>query len=520
MASGSPLSKHKRAKERWKDLVEQVGKAHTVDAFEHISTKEARIQRALVDYDFFVTTYFPHYTKDKTGRVTNCAPFHIKAANAVLKDPYFAGMWAWFRGSAKSTHANIFLPLWLKIQRPVRQLNVMMLIGKNAKTATRLLQDIQVELFKNDLYIHDFGHQVKAGSWEEGEFQTEDGCAFVALGMGQPPRGTRFGANRPDYIVMDDFDDDKMKKNLSRVREVVEWIHRAVIPTMDIGMARFVAVNNLIAKKGIMATLKAEHPDWYWDRVDALDKSGNVNWLKYTKEYYAMLLAKVKFKAFQSEYMNNPQEDGGVFTQEQIQWKKLVNDWTWFDALVMYADFSYSTSEISDFTSIPLWGKKAHQFFKIKVYHRQRENTAKATKWWYEFVLKLPPKVRSKLRCYAEANATQKELLRPVFIKEARKRGVAQFIKFDTSKKGDKADRIGSMSTQYDNGDVFYSIDEETDPDMLASIEQLTGWTEGAKHDDGPDADESAWRRLEKLKSKSGREARSGNFTKRTSRGY
>ncbi|MES2730056.1 MAG: hypothetical protein V4621_08200 [Pseudomonadota bacterium] len=521
MASGSPLSKNKQARERWKELVAVVSQAHTVDPDESFTSKAARVNRALVDYDFFVTTYFPHYTKDKTGRVTNCAPFHIKAANQILSDPYFTGLLAWFRGSAKSTHANIFLPLWLKIQRPIRQLNVMMLIGKNAKTAARLLQDIQVELAKNDLYINDFGHQMKAGSWEEGEFQTEDGCAFVSLGMGQPPRGTRFGANRPDYIVMDDFDDDKMKKNAARVREVIEWIHRAVLPTMDIGVARFIAVNNLIAKKGVMAGLRAEHPDWYWDQVDALDKQGNPTWDKYTKEYFDRLLAKVKRKAFLSEYMNDPQEDGGVFTNEQVIFKKMPNNWTDFDALVMYADPSFSTSETSDFFSIPLWAKKGAQFYKLKVYHRQRETSAKAIKWWFDFYLKMPQAIRSKLRCYVEANATQKELLRPVIQKEAKKRGIASFIRYDTRKKGDKEDRISSMTTQYENGDVFYNVDEQNDPDMMASVEMLTSWTEGAKHDDGPDADESAWRMLEKLGRKSGRgETRSGSFQKSSNRSF
>ncbi|GGG33336.1 hypothetical protein [Hymenobacter glacieicola] len=524
MASGSKLfKKTKDPRQRWDALVLRVSSATAAER-EQLGEKEARIQRALVDYDYFVTTYFPHYTKDKLGKTTSCAPFHVQAANAVKADPEFTGMWAWFRGSAKSTHADIFLPLWLKIQRPIRQLNVMLLIGKNAKTATRLLQDVQVELQHNELYIRDFGPQLKEGSWEQGEFQTQDGCAFVALGMGQPPRGTRFGAQRPDYIVCDDLDDDKLKKNQGRITEIVEWLHRAVIPTMDGGIMRFLFVNNLIAKKGLMARLIAEHPDWYFLRVDALDRNGNPTWDRHTKEHFERLRKKIKHKAFESEYMNNPQEDGGVFLLEQIKWKSLLSDLAQYDALVMYGDMSYSTSEKADYTSIPMWAKKGHQFFKVKVYHRQRETPSKAVKWWFDFYLKLPMKVRSKLKCYVEANATQKELLRPIINREARKRGVANFIKFDTSKKGDKDDRIGSMTTQYENGDVFYNAAEQSDPDMLASIEQLTGWTEGGgqgMHDDGPDADESAWRKLEKIGKRSGREeVPTGSFTKNTSRGF
>ena len=507
--------------ERWGRLVEKIKSDHSIGLGEPESERQARISRARADYDFFVTYYFPHYTRNKLGEVSHCAPFHIAAANAIRANPMFAGFLKWFRGSAKSTHANIFIPLWLKIQVPIRQLNVMMLLGKNAKTAARLLQDVQVELAHNERYIHDFGPQIKEGSWEEGEFQTTDGCAFVALGMGQPPRGTRFGANRPDYIVGDDLDDDKLKKNPARVREAVEWLHRAVIPTMDIGIGRFLLVNNLIAKKGIMATMMALHPDWFVSSVNALDERGEVTWLKYTKDYFAQLLKKIGFKAFQSEYMNDPQEDGGVFTNEQIQWKKMPADWLWFDSLVMYGDPSYSTSESSDFTAIPLWGKKGERFYKLKVYFRQRESIDKAIKWWFKFYQALEPKVRAKMRCYIEANATQCTILRPILNRQARKSGIANFIQFDKSKKGDKTDRIGSMITQYSNGDVYYSVDEDNDPDMLASIEQLTGWTEGAKHDDGPDADESAWRRLEKIGRASGRSTvPTGGFTQDQSRSF
>lgn len=514
-------TKAKTLEERWDELVLKVTSDRPTELGESIADQQARIARARVDYDFFVTYYFPHYTKNKLGEITHCAPFHIAAANAVKANPSFKGFWKWFRGSAKSTHGNIFLPLWLKIQVPIRQLNVMMLIGKNAKTATRLLQDIQAELAANPRYLNDFGPQIKDGSWAEGEFQTMDGCAFVALGMGQPPRGTRFGADRPDYITGDDLDDDKLKKNPSRVKEVVEWLHRAVIPTMDIGIARFMLINNLIAKRGIMASMIAEHPDWYLSEVNALDEAGEVTWDKYTKAFFAQLRKDIKTKAFLSEYMNDPQEDGGVFTLEQIVYKKVPKDWTWFDALVMYCDPSYSTSEKSDYTAIALWGKKEERFYKLKAYFRQRETIDKAMRWWFKYYLSLDVKVRAKMRCYVEANATQCVILRPRINKAASKFGIANPIRFDKTKKGDKADRIGSMTTQYENGDVFYNIDEENDADMMASVEQLTGWVEGAKHDDGPDADESAWRRLEKVGKASGREQTpTGSFTKNTSRAF
>lgn len=187
----------------------------------------------------------------------------------------------------------------------------------------------------------------------------------------------------------------------------------------------------------------------------------------------------------------------------------------------MYGDPSFGTGAKSDFFSIPAWAKWGNRVVKLKVYHRQGETAGKAIDWWFNYYTSLPPQVRAKFRCYVEANATQKLLLKPEIDKACKKYGIVNFIKYDTDKKGDKNDRIGSMTTAYENGDVVYNLAEKEDPDMIASIEQLTGWEEGAKHDDGPDADQSAWTKLEKVKRLSGRTGqRTGGYAKNNSRGF
>ena len=144
------------------------------------AAKQARIRRARRDYDFFVEYYFPHYTDDPaTGRHTACAPFQIEAANRVLRDRNYKGIEQWARGHAKSTHFDIFIPMWLKIQEP-RELNVMVLVGKSEENAKTLLGDLQAELQFNRRYIADFGVQYNAGDWQDGRFVTADGCAFFA----------------------------------------------------------------------------------------------------------------------------------------------------------------------------------------------------------------------------------------------------------------------------------------------------------------------------------------------------
>ncbi len=104
----------------------------------------------------------------------------------------------------------------------------MVLVGKSEDNADALLGDLQMELQSNQYIIEDFGEQYNAGCWQEGEFVTKDRCAFFSRGRGQSPRGLRFREMRPDYIVVDDLDDDEMCRSEARVREMTKWIKEAL----------------------------------------------------------------------------------------------------------------------------------------------------------------------------------------------------------------------------------------------------------------------------------------------------
>lgn len=493
------INKNEKLLKRWRQHVERVKGSTGVDITESIEEREARKKKARKDYDFFVTYYFPHYTKAKDGRVTHCAKFHIDAAQAVKKDETIKGFVEWGRGLAKSTHFDIFIPLWLKIQEP-RQINTMVLIGKNEKAAAKLMQDIQVELQFNERYINDFGQQLQAGSWEEGDFITADDCAFIALGMGQSPRGARNGANRPDYIVADDLDDDKMVKNPARVHEAKEWILRAVIPTMDIGFARFFLVNNRISNAGILATLQAEKRKWKHFKVNALDEQGNPSWPeKFTKEYYINLQDDeegIGWKAFETEYQNNPVIDAGRFKMERIVWKPMpVHKWKEYERLVAYFDPSFRSGKKSDYKAIKVWGKLGKELHHLRAFVRQTEIT-ECVKWFYDFHESLPEGVI--VYYIMEGKFIQDDFLEDFEI-EGDERGYQLPIQLDDEDKGNKEDRIESIIPFWDRGFVYYNEMEKGNADMQRGLAQTLAWDRGSSvNDDGPDADHGAIKELMK----------------------
>ena len=238
-------AEQKEALRIWKEHCISVQNQTTVNRTETRTQQLARIERARKDYDFFVEYYFPHYCTDKdTGIVIPNAKFHNKAANKLKDNKDIQAAFIWARGHAKSTHVDIMIPLWLKCQK-VRELNVMVLVGKSQDAANTLLSDVQAELQYNQRYINDFGKQFSAGSWTAGEFVTADDCAFFARGRGQSPRGLRYKENRPDYIAIDDLDDDELVENEARVKNMVDWVKEALFGAFGPKGGRFVNFNSI-----------------------------------------------------------------------------------------------------------------------------------------------------------------------------------------------------------------------------------------------------------------------------------
>lgn len=475
--------------ERWKKHCETVQNSTTVNFSESPKEKLARIKKVRSDYAAFVDYYFPHWTiNPETGKATPCADFHIKAANKVKKERNLKAVFEWHRGAAKSTHLDIFIPMWLKCQE-VKQINVMVLVGKSEDNADVLLSDIQAEFQFNQRYIHDFGEQYNNGSWETGEFVTKDGTAFFSRGRGQSPRGLRYRSHRPDYIVIDDLDDDELCESPARVTRLTNWVKEALFGALDGGRGRFIMVGNLIAKNSVLANIAATQ-GVHVSQVNIWDKNGNVSWAaKWTPEEVRAIEAFQGYRSFQKEYMNNPITEGAVFRHDWIKWGKLP-DLKKFDDIILYIDPSFKGTTKNDYKAAKLWGKKGSQLYHIKAFVRQC-SVAEMVRWLYD-LYEWAQSRGIAIKWYMEANFIQDTIL-DEFRREGDLRGYQLPISGDKRKKPDKFQRIEAISPLWERGFVTYNEDEKEDPDMLAGIDQTLAFEKGMRgHDDAPDADEGA----------------------------
>jgi predicted phage terminase large subunit-like protein len=472
---------NKELLKNWQNRIEWIQS----QLFHHADTpaeKELRKERARNDYQFFVDTYFGHLAKKRCGK------FQLDAARYLKDHNETRALFEWARGHAKSSHLSLMIPLWLKIQQP-KMLNVMVLVSKSQDMAVRLLSDMQAELQYNSMFTRDFGEQMQTGSWESGEFRTTDGCLFVAIGRGQSPRGLKDRGKRPDYIVVDDIDDDELINNPRRVSQALDWMLTALAGTMEMGRGRFVMVGNRIGKDSILSRF-AEIKDIYHTRVNALNRNGQPTWGEnYTLDEIKRMRTFVGERRFQKEYMNNPIVEGAVFKQKDIRYGKM-NDLKTYRTLICYTDPSFKHSATADFKATMLVGKTPQgQFHVLKAFTDQTSVRQMVT-WHYDIMEYVDGKCPTLY--YMESNFLQ-ELLIDEFTKVGKATGLHIPIRGDARKKPDKFARIEAMQPLFERGLVIFNQAEKKSPGFIALEQQLLMFEKGSRtHDDAPDALEGA----------------------------
>lgn len=489
------LSELKRSYAEWQEHCKRVQSITNLSVLvnETPAQKNKRIIRLQKDYAAFCEYYFPHFLtlRDKTTgeviRTVHNAPFHNSAALKVKNTPNLKAVFKWPRGHAKSTHFDIFLPLWLMFQ-PKRLINVMVVVGKSEESAIGLLSDIQAELEFNQRIIADFGEQKAIGNWQEGQFVTQSDVAFFARGRGQSPRGLRYKEARPDYIVIDDLDDDELCRNEKRVKDLTDWVKEALFGALDVGRGRFIMVGNLISKNSVLANIAATK-GVYVSEIKAVDKDGEPIWKeKWTKQEAEEAAAFMGYRSWQKEMMHNPIKDGTIFRHEWIRYKKVLPLHK-YEMLVCYTDPSFKSTTANDYKASRLWGKIGNELHLIDCYVRQ-DTVSGMVRWLYNLYESLPENV--SVRFMMEANFMQ-DIILDEFTTEGNLRGYQLPILPDKRKKPEKIQRIEAISPLWERGFVFYNEALKDTSDMQVGIEQTLSLERGSRvHDDAPDADEGA----------------------------
>lgn len=470
--------------------------------------RTARIRRARNDYGYFVTTYFPHLATCKSAK------FHIEAAEAIKGNKRLRKIFKWARGMAKSSNMGCLIPLWLLIrERP--DFRFMVLVSKSQDAAIELLQDLQAELEENSALRDDFGDLKGGGDWQNGKFTTSNGVTFKALGRGQSPRGLKKKGNRPDYILIDDIDDDELVHNPHRVGKVKEWLMSSLYGTMQAGRGRFLIVGNLISKESVLARIIAEHPHFEKSEVNILDRKGQPSWPEnHTPEEIRQMIVDMGERLFNKEYMNNPVVEGSVFRRKWLRYGKMLplNEYA---SLIAYTDPSWKSSAKNDYKATALVGKTRDGSYHVIRCYADQTTVSALVQWHYDIDTYING--RKPIRYMMEANLIQ-ELMLDEFRKVGNTVGHQIPITGDSRKKPDKYSRIEALQPLFERGLIIFNEEERNAPGMCILEGQLLGFDKGSSmHDDAPDALEGA---IWQLNKRGGRAGATYRAAKRPDRGY
>jgi hypothetical protein len=153
--------------------------------------------------------YFPHHFRGPSPA------FHQKIIEEAVCSKYLAI--ASPRESAKSTILTFLFPAH---QIAFKRKHLIILIQSNLAKAVRSLETIKKEFRENRLLIDDYRIEFRKDNESDTIFKHRDGFEVEVICAGREQigglRGSKFGAYRPDLVLIDDVEDDEMVRNPER----------------------------------------------------------------------------------------------------------------------------------------------------------------------------------------------------------------------------------------------------------------------------------------------------------------
>jgi predicted phage terminase large subunit-like protein len=455
--------------------------------------KKERLARAEWDYDFFCQTYLPHYFD------TPSAEFHYDLILMAQQRPdpsrgeaVIPSVAAAPRGFGKSTPIAFAYPLWEALYH--RRFNIV--IGSETKDlAESHVASIAAECMDNQRILYDFSPGVD--SLKKGHLVLKGGPSIYARGAGQQFRGIKHGPHRPDLVILDDLENDKLAVNPERVKFLLRWIVGTVYPSIG-KTGTLIIIGTIIDRRSALATMlhSPEEPWCLWHRrvYRAITEEGKSLW----PEMYSLELLKGRRAAmgpalFNQEYMNDPRNDNGLFQEEWIQtfdpeapeFLAKMKDWQLIHA--GFCDPSARTGESNDFKAVITVGLDVRDmtYYVLDAFIRRC-----STKTVARAIAEREQRF-NYWRFGIEDNGFQMLFLEEVD-RVTTEAGVSVTLTGVTHTGLSKEMRLAGLSPLVERGKVLFLAPQHRNPDYHRLMEQLLFFPSATVHDDGPDALEGA----------------------------
>lgn len=338
---------------------------------EAIAERRRRVFDEVTGFEYFDSTYFPHYGKAAPSELHKYLyqrlPQIIHSA-AGQRDAIAAP-----RGEAKSTKVSMSFVLWCLITEAKWYPIIVM---DAFEQAAEMLEAVKAELEANPRLQGDFPEACGQGKvWRAGVIVTATGRKVEAFGSAKKIRGRRHGPHRPDLAVMDDIENDenvttpaqrdKLQKfvskgvlNLGPPDDSMDAIIIGTVLHYDSVLARFLK-NPLWNRKVFKAVMQWPDRMDLWDQFEelllnaetpqlgeaaamalyhgqkaAMDKGAQVSWPAVRPLVKLMIKrAREGHDSFDSEQQNDPTSgEDAPFANSIRFWVNRLNEWIFYGA--------------------------------------------------------------------------------------------------------------------------------------------------------------------------------------------
>lgn len=479
----------------------------------------ARRARAQNDYQFFCTTYFPHYVPTPHFSVFQQYVFAQlpKAidgagdktdARCVLMAP---------RGEAKSTYCTQLGTLWCIV---TGRKNMIGLLMNTEEQAAEMLESIKAELDSNPRLGMDFAQATGKGRvWQATTIITVNNVKVRIGGTGKKIRGMKHGPYRPDLIFLDDLENDEQVRQKAQRDKTEKYVLSAVLGLappaggMDVfwvgtSLHYDAAINRVGRSPGWRMAVFKSIMTWpnrmdLWEQWEAkytqpntqislgaeaqgeslaltfylenqtqMNQGALVSWPDVRPLYRLMCMRAVSHDAFSQEQQNEAGNDDNAPFKEVQFWVNKLPSWIFFGAI----DPSLGKHGSARDPSAILVGGLNRDTMTLDVVE------ADIARLVPDLIIDRAIELHAQYHCVAWAVETVQfqAFMYTELIKRAALRGLS-FPGIPVTPSTDKSLRIQSLQPAIKNGQIRLHCSQST------LISQLKFWPE-SDHDDGPDA--------------------------------
>ncbi len=455
--------------------------------------KSAKVRRELTRHSIkaYMSVYFHEHME------YNFAPFHQSYFDACEETKFKYVIVSAFRESAKTTVFTTCLPLWSIMG--VQKLKFVLIVAKTKDQAERYLENIQIELGKNELLKQDLGPFKIEKNGEGQTWSSTDvdlpyyGARITIVSQNQGYRGIKFGHNRPELIICDDLEDVDSVRSQDIRDKMYRKILADLMPAGHNLRTRFFFIGNIIHEESYLLRLKESLVDKGGEglflKIPLLDENGKSRWPeKFPDNKMEQLRMKVGGTLmFNREYLLMPSSEYEMIVHPK--WIKREEELPSgpecrLEEMVIAIDPAFSLKESADFTAVVaayvylIRGRYEVHFLPKYLERRlSMPDLIQKLKW---FIYKYGQKGKLTIKIIVESNGAQ-ELLASNIETELSENGDIHVCRVKNHST-DKVGRLQAATFPMERGHVFFPKDYDY------PIRQLLNFHEGLKHDDLPDA--------------------------------